>query len=131
MCDPFNTSTEAALRDKREDLDPFMAEHYATNAQHELDNALSASPPDQQRIAHIRRLLGNYHALAALAQLPDDSDFEDKEVVGSEDTAFIHPDRAARMRSGDGESVSLSSPPRGRSMFTNSRNDDVAGDEGF
>jgi hypothetical protein len=130
MCDPFNTSTEAALWDEREDLDPFMAEHHATNAQHELDRILTTSPLDQQCFAHVRRLLGKYHALAALAQLPDDSDFEDKEVVGSEDMAFVHPDRAARMRSDSGESEALSSPLCGRSMITNSRNDGVAGDEG-
>ena len=128
MCDPFNTSTEAALWDERNDLDPFMAEHYATNAQHELDRLLTASCPDMQRLAHVRRLLGIYHALAALAQLPEDSDFEDKEIVSSEDAAFKHPDRAALMGSGGDGSTALgsSSDSEGRSVFANSRYDDGA-----
>jgi hypothetical protein len=132
MCDPFNTSTEAALWDERNDLDPFMAEHYATNAQHELDRALAASHPDQQHIAHVRRLLGSYHALAALAQLPEDSDFDNFEAqvtVESEGMACVHPDRLALMGSGSEETVALSSSPRGRSVVTNRRNGVVAGGE--
>jgi hypothetical protein len=118
MCDPFNTSTKAALWDERNDLDPFMAEHYANNAQHELDRTLAASRPDQQRIAHIRRLLGSYHALAALARLPEDSDFdyfEAQESVESEGMASVHPDRLALVGSaGEEATASSSSPTRGR-----------------
>lgn len=125
MPDPFNTSTEAALWDERSDLDPFMAEHYAANAQHELDRALSASPPDQQRISHVRRLLGSHHALAALAQLPEESDFEETEAeatVESEGVASIHPDRLALMGSGGDESIILDTSTRGRSAVNNRRN---------
>lgn len=137
MRDPFNTTTEAALRDERNDLDPFMAEHYAANAQHELDRALAVSPPDQQRIAHVRRLLGSYHAIAALAQLPDESDFgEDaaEETVQSADLAQMHPDRLALMRSGGDEADNSSSSALGRSsgaICTNNRNDVVAADDDY
>jgi hypothetical protein len=115
MCDPFNTSTEAARWDEREDLGPFMAEHYATNAQHEFDRALAAPFPDQQRISHIRRLLGYYHGLAALIRLPGDSDFEDaivvkaEEIAAGEDTVFVHPDRAALMATDDDDEITTCS----------------------
>jgi hypothetical protein len=130
MCDPFNTSTEAALWDERQDLDPFMAEHHATNAQHELDRLLAASRPDQQRITRARRLLGTYHALAALAQLPKDSDFDNFQAEGDEEMAAVHPDRVALMGSGGEGAVGSSSSPRGRSVVTNRRDGVVDGDEG-
>jgi hypothetical protein len=130
MCDPFNTSTEAALCDERNDLDPLLAEHYATNAQHELDRALAASHPDQQRITRARRLLGTYHGLAALAQLPEDSDFDNFEAEEIEDMRSVHPDRLALMGSGGEETVALSSSPRGRSGITNRRDGVVDGGEG-
>jgi hypothetical protein len=130
MCDPFNTSTEAALWDERQDLDPFMAEHYATNAQHELDRLLAASRPDQQRITRARHLLGTYHALAALAQLPKDSDFDNFQAEGDEEMAAVHPDRVALMGSGGEGAVGSSSSPRGRSVVTNRRDGVVDGDEG-
>lgn len=124
MCDPFNTSTEAALWHERNDLDPFMAEHYAANAQHELDRALAACPHDQQRIVNVRRLLGSYHALASLAQLPDESDFED-EIVGSEDVGSVHRDRLALMRSGGHETRYSSSSALSRSFDEAGANDNV------
>ncbi|KAG9566465.1 hypothetical protein KCU71_g1689, partial [Aureobasidium melanogenum] len=99
MCDPFNTCTETALWDERHDLDPFMAEHYATNAQHELDR-LAISQPSSTRIAHVLRLHATYSALAATAQLPNDSDFEElksAEEFESERMAFVHSDRLALM----------------------------------
>ncbi|KAH0346293.1 hypothetical protein KCU83_g7387, partial [Aureobasidium melanogenum] len=83
MCDPFNTCIETALWDERYDLDPFMAEHYATNAQHELDR-LAISQPSSARIAHV----------------PNDSDFEELESAEefeSERMAFVHSDRLALM----------------------------------
>lgn len=85
MCDPFNTSIEAALWDERHDLDPFIAEHYATNAQHELDR-LPASQPFSARLAYVRRLHARYSALAATAQLPQDSNFEESDTAESLET---------------------------------------------
>jgi len=51
-----------------------------------------------KRITQIRRSLGTYHALAALTQLPDESDFGDGEAeatVESADVGAMHPDRLA------------------------------------
>jgi hypothetical protein len=130
-----NTSTEAALWNERNDLDPFMAEYYATNAQHELDRALTVSPLDQLRIAHVHRLLGDYHGLAALAQLHDNSDFEDanvtktEEIVACGDTAFVHPVRAALMGADGDGNMALSSSSHSRSRFASHRNA-ATGDEG-
>jgi len=118
MCDPFNTSTEAALWDERNDLDPFMAQHYAANAQHELARALAVSSPNQQRIDFVRRLLETYQTLAALARLPDESDFGDvaaQETAQDVDLAQRHPDHLALLRSGGLETNGLSSPALGRS----------------
>lgn len=101
MCDPFNTSIGGALWGERHDLDPFMAEYYAVNAQHELDR-LVVSQPFLAHIAHVRRLHADYSTLAATAQLPNDSDFEESESaeeLESQRMAFVHPDRLALMSS--------------------------------
>lgn len=124
MCDPFNTSIGAALWDECHDLDPFMAEHYATNAQHELDR-LAASQPFSARIAHVRRLHAQYSALAATAQLPEDFDFEEPdsaERVEIEHMAFVHPDCLALMSSRRENIMPSSSHAQCRSSTTVSAN---------
>jgi hypothetical protein len=133
MCDPFNTSIEAALWDERNDLDPFLAGCYATNAQHELDRAVTESRPDQQHIAHVRCLLASYHALAALAQLPEASDFDncdDEEAVDGEGLASVPLDRVALMDFGDDAGMALAPTPHGRSVSATRGSKLVAGDEG-
>jgi hypothetical protein len=132
MCDPFNTSTEAALWDERNDLDPFLAEHYATNAQHELNRALAASHPDQQRITRARRLLGTYHGLAALARLPENCDFDNfqcEEAVDGEGLASVPPDRVARMGSAVEENIPLSPTSHDGSVSADGGNGVLAGDD--
>jgi hypothetical protein len=126
MCDPFNTSIEAALWEERNDLDPFIAEHYATNAQHELHRACDAHPRNFQHIRNVCRLVSYYNSIATSAQLPEDSDFEDGEVVDSGDAAFIHPDRAALIASGDDGTAALSSSSRSVSVSANHNNEVVA-----
>ncbi|KAG9564938.1 hypothetical protein KCU71_g1441, partial [Aureobasidium melanogenum] len=124
MCDPFNTSIEAALWDERHDLDPFMAEHYAINAQHELDR-LAVSQPFSAHIAHVRRLHADYSTLAATAQLPNDSDFEESESaeeLESQRMAFVHPNRLALMSSAREEIAPAPSQTQRRSPANVSAN---------
>ena len=118
MCDPSNTNWEVALWDERNDLDPTTACYYIANAQSELARALFASPPDMQRIDHLKRLVRSYHALVAQALLPDESGLDEaeaEETVQSADVAQMHPDRLALMGSGGHETDAVSSPAPGRS----------------
>ncbi|KAG9945943.1 hypothetical protein KCU85_g6917, partial [Aureobasidium melanogenum] len=127
MCDPFNTRIEDALWDERHDIDPFMAEHYATNAQHELDR-LAVSQPFSARTAHVRRLHAAYSAIAATAQLPEDSDFDEPgsaEEVETEHLGTVHPDRLALMQSGREDYAPPISLAQGRpptNDYTNANN---------
>ncbi|KAH0373959.1 hypothetical protein KCU65_g455, partial [Aureobasidium melanogenum] len=131
MCDPFNTKIEDALWDERRDLDPFMAEHYVSNAQYEL-NRLTASQPFSARTARVRRLHANYSVIAATAQLPEDSDFDEPdstEEVETERLDFVHPDRLAQMNPGHEAIAPPVSQARGRSpenVSTNANNSVVS-----
>ncbi|KAG9748394.1 hypothetical protein KCU73_g7097, partial [Aureobasidium melanogenum] len=106
-----------------------MAEHYAVNAQHELVR-LAVSQPFSARIAHVRRLHADYSALAATAQLPNDSDFdfeesESAEEFESERMSSVHPDRLALMSSGPEDIAPSASQTRVGSpvhVSTNSNN---------
>ncbi|THY68021.1 hypothetical protein D6C87_07881 [Aureobasidium pullulans] len=90
MCDPSNTSIDAALWDTRKDLDSQMAGLYAINAQHELDRVWAAPRTDLDRLGRVRRLHARYRALALTTVAADST-------AVPELMAFIHPDRQALM----------------------------------
>ncbi|THW53997.1 hypothetical protein D6D20_10502 [Aureobasidium pullulans] len=90
MCDPSNTSIDAALWDTRKDLDSQMAGLYAINAQHELDRVWAAPRTDLDRLGRVRRLHARYRALALTTVAADST-------AVPEPMAFIHPDRQALM----------------------------------
>ncbi|THX99154.1 hypothetical protein D6D03_07441 [Aureobasidium pullulans] len=90
MCDPSNTSIDAALWDTRKDLDSQMAGLYAINAQHELDRIWAAPRTDLDRLGRVRRLHARYRALALTTVAADST-------AVPEPMAFIHPDRQALM----------------------------------
>ncbi|THX97132.1 hypothetical protein D6D02_09653 [Aureobasidium pullulans] len=90
MCDPSNTSIDAALWDTRKDLDSQMAGLYAINAQHELDRVWAAPRTDLDRLRRVRRLHARYRALALTTVAADST-------AVPEPMAFIHPDRQALM----------------------------------
>ncbi|KAG9696431.1 hypothetical protein KCU95_g2332, partial [Aureobasidium melanogenum] len=131
MCDPFNNRLEDALWDECHDLDPFMAEHYAANAQHELDR-LAISQPVSARVMHVLRLYAAYSAIAATAQLPEDSDFYEPgsaEQFETERLGTVHPDRLALMRSGREDSAPPISQAEGRpptNVYTDAKNSVVS-----